>query len=515
MFVKNNGGGSTLCSCPCKRCINCSGLVPLGEISLHFLKHGIESSYTFWRFHGERSVVKAHRVNTSAECVDVNVEDAAENFEHVVDPSVNPTTTYGANENVGAGIGVNAGDGVDENAGTSRVDENAGTSRYNGATAVLELMKEFLLEGKSLPCKFPEVKKMIQELEPRYIKVFNDERKLTQVAQKTLRHFPIIERLRRFYSVPWIAEAILWHCKTQSGMNVMRHPVDSAAWQCADKFSLEFSKETRNVTLRIATDGFNPNGCFGLNYSCWPVILHPYNFAHSYCMLREFSMLALLISGPRAPGKDIDVYLQSLIDVLKQLWNVGAITYDAFTKTEFMMKARLLWSIRDFPALGTLSGCVTHGYYAFPTCGEYTVTEWPPFSKKICYMGRSATPWPLTGQRVEEMVHNMKCRQGKRKQPTKKCKIGSEYGTDEEEEVSKHCLFSRRSILYDLPNWSSNSIRHCTDVMHTEKNITEHIINTIMGNNKSKDGPNARTDLEAIRIKRKVWMQTDELTGKT
>ncbi|XP_026440660.1 uncharacterized protein LOC113339634 [Papaver somniferum] len=301
MFFKNNGGESTLFSCPCKRCINCNGLVPLGEISLHLLKHGIQSSNTMWRFHGERSVVKAHRGNTSAEGVDVNVEDAADNFEHVVDPSVNPTTTNGANENVGEGVGVNVGDRVDENAGTSRskrrqyLYERARQPLYdlcpkgkttlcasiclnniktqfgisdNGATAVLKLMKELLLEGNTLRCNFFEVKKMIQELgmdyitydacvndcilywkdrstlvkchvcqEPRYIKVFNDERKLTQVAQKTLRHFTIIERLRRFYSVPWIAEAILWHSKAHSDMNVMRHPVDSAAWRCADTFS--------------------------------------------------------------------------------------------------------------------------------------------------------------------------------------------------------------------------------------------------------------------------------------
>lgn len=76
-------------------------------------------------------------------------------------------------------------------------------------------MKELIPEGNTLRCKFPEVRKMIQELsmdyitydacvndcilywkdrstlvkyhvcqEPSYIKVFNDERKLTQVAKR-------------------------------------------------------------------------------------------------------------------------------------------------------------------------------------------------------------------------------------------------------------------------------------------------------------------------------------------
>lgn len=214
-------------------------------------------------------------------------------------------------------------------------------------------------------------------------------------------------------------------------------------------------------------------------------------------------------------------------------------TFDSFTKTEFCMKARLLWAIHDFPALGTLSGCVTHGYYACPTCGEYTVADWLPFSKKISYMGhrrwlpanhkfrddkthfsgtveRDAAPWPLTGLQVEEKVANIVIKKGKGKQPAVRGqKRKRQGGEQDEDDVHARTLFSRRSILYDLPNWSSNVVRHCIDVMHTEKNITEHLLNTLMGNVKSKDGPNARKDMESMGIRKKLWVTVDELTGKT
>lgn len=104
-------------------------------------------------------------------------------------------------------------------------------------------------------------------------------------------------------------------------------------------------------------------------------------------MKREFSILVLLISGPRAPGKYIDVYLEPLIEELIVLWNEGVLTYDSFSKTEFVMRARLLWAIHDYPALGTLSGCITHGYLACHHCGEGTRSDYLPFSRKICYMG--------------------------------------------------------------------------------------------------------------------------------
>ena len=48
-------------------------------------------------------------------------------------------------------------------------------------------------------------------------------------------------------------------------------------------------------------------------------------------------MLTLLITGPNAPGKDIDVFLRSLVNELKELWNVGMAMLDVATKMSFSM----------------------------------------------------------------------------------------------------------------------------------------------------------------------------------
>ena len=53
-------------------------------------------------------------------------------------------------------------------------------------------------------------------------------------------------------------------------------------------------------------------------------------------------MLSLLISGPKQPGNDLDVYLAPLIDDLKALWNVDIETYDAYRKETFNLRAVLL-----------------------------------------------------------------------------------------------------------------------------------------------------------------------------
>lgn len=104
----------------------------------------------------------------------------------------------------------------------------------------------------------------------------------------------------------------------------------------------KFSKELRNIFLGTATDGFNPRGIQTSSYSCWPVITVPYNLPSSLCMKREFHILSLLIPGPRAPGQDIDVFLEPLVDELKLLWEKGVPYYDMHERQSFTLKAMLI-----------------------------------------------------------------------------------------------------------------------------------------------------------------------------
>ena len=73
-------------------------------------------------------------------------------------------------------------------------------------------------------------------------------------------------------------------------------------------------------------------------------------------MKSKYSILCVLILGPRSPGNDIDIYLQPLIDELKLLWDSGVETYDASRNETFQMRAALMWTISDFPAYAMFSG---------------------------------------------------------------------------------------------------------------------------------------------------------------
>ena len=81
-------------------------------------------------------------------------------------------------------------------------------------------------------------------------------------------------------------------------------------------------------------------------------------------------MLTLLIPREAQPGIDIDVYMRPLVDELKELWEIGSLTYDASSGETFRMHAALLWTIHDWPAFGDLSGWRTKGHYACYTCND-------------------------------------------------------------------------------------------------------------------------------------------------
>ena len=122
----------------------------------------------------------------------------------------------------------------------------------------------------------------------------------------------------------------------------MHHPTDSFAWKIVDHKWPDFGCEPRNLCLALSVDGVNPFSNYSTQCSCWPVILATYNLPSWLVMKRKFMILTLLISGPKQPGNDIDVYLASLIDDLKKLWEVGVDVYDAYKKVLENMRSRMV-----------------------------------------------------------------------------------------------------------------------------------------------------------------------------
>ena len=325
--------------------------------------------------------------------------------------------------------------------------------------------------------------------------------------------------MKRFFASKKISEETQWHLlKRKAVENELSHPADGEAWKDFDRKYEWFAKDGRNIRLGLATDGFNPFGKMNSSYSMWPIFIIPYNFPPWECVEQSNFMMGLLIPGPSCPGKDLDVFLEPLIEELQELWK-GVSTFDALTGKDFDLHAVVIWCIHDYPALSTLSGRVTKGYYACVHCDKNPCSR--RIKNKICYIGhRRFLPWDhiwrtkkwfdgkedhlekpeefSTEELMQQLERVKDVRPGQHPQSKKR-----------KREVDGQC-WKRRSSLWDLPYWSNLKLRHNLDVMHIEKNICESIIGTFLGIiGKTKDTINARLDLEEMSIRKHLHLKRD------
>lgn len=179
-----------------------------------------------------------------------------------------------------------------------------------------------------------------------------DEIKKKKVPQKVLRYFPLKPRLKKLSMSKHTTTEIRWHKEKKVQIEgALRHPSDGESWKEFEKLHEKFDDDPRNVQLGLATHGLNPFGSMSNAYTMWPVLLVPYNLPPWKMMKPSFMLMSFLIPSPKAPGRDINVYLRPLINELKDLWDEGVQTYVASTEKVFQLHAAIMWTIHDFPPL--------------------------------------------------------------------------------------------------------------------------------------------------------------------
>ncbi|KAL2237855.1 UNVERIFIED_CONTAM: hypothetical protein Sindi_0977200 [Sesamum indicum] len=129
-----------------------------------------------------------------------------------------------------------------------------------------------------------------------------------------------------------------WHANHHTEDGSMYHPSDVEAWRHFDWTYPDFTAEPHNVRLGLCTDEFAPHGQYSLSYSCWSVILTPYNLPSGMCMSSEYMILTMVILGPSNLKRLINVYLEPLIEELQNLRHVGVLTHDSVKNEIFPMR---------------------------------------------------------------------------------------------------------------------------------------------------------------------------------
>ena len=65
-------------------------------------------------------------------------------------------------------------------------------------------------------------------------------------------------------------------------------------------------------------------------------------------MLFRSMMMPLLISGPKQPGNDIDVYLAPLFEDLIKLWEEGVEVFDAYRQEKITLRVMVMFKLMIF-----------------------------------------------------------------------------------------------------------------------------------------------------------------------
>ncbi|XP_073137591.1 uncharacterized protein [Henckelia pumila] len=332
---------------------------------------------------------------------------------------------------------------------------------------------------------------------------------------KQMYYFPLTPRLQRLYASDKTASHMSWNFTHVQESDLMTHHSDSLAWKHFDQTNPSFAIKSRNVRLGLSTDGFQPFGQSGQQYSSWPVILTPYNLPSWMCMKDGYMFLTVIVPGPSNPKDKLDVFLQPLVAELKDLWYNGAMTYDVHSKTNFTMRAALMWMSSDFSAYAMLFGWSTEGKLACPYCMDSSESFSLPYSGKTSWFDNHSKFLPmdhplrrnrhlfLSGQRFTNSTPPIKTGE-------QLLNDIDEYGflpayEVDADELNKEihtvasCGWRRRSILWELPYWSKNLIRHNLDVMHIEKNIFDNLFNTVMNvPRRTKDNEKSREDIKLL-----------------
>ncbi|GJT07094.1 putative reverse transcriptase domain-containing protein [Tanacetum coccineum] len=502
-----------LIPCPCTTCLNHIEHEE-EEVQFHLFKYGIDQSYTKWDKHGEKdeqATAAQIPVNATTEFVDdtdLNMEFGSQI------PTDGPTTVEMVNATKD---GFSAEDldkfqellldaekplykGCPDFTKLSAIVKLLNLKGKYGVcdkffTELLGLVKKMLPAGNEMVEKTYQAKKIMRMMGSGYKKIhvcsnncllyWKDDKDLTARQTCGISKWKVDNKTHKVYEnipakVMWITDGVL------------RHPADSQAWRTIDEKFPKIVEDPRNLRLGILADGVDVN-IGNRHHSVW---------------------LALTVIYNLPPWLWVD-------------------TYDASIKDNFNLCAIVLWTINDYPVLGTLCGCP---YIKFKGCVTISTIIKTILSeaKEGILLGTtriSPGPNPMTGEQIYNEVQHIENKWGKGKRTNNKAlenqedtrgkggKVQRQKRNTTEEDGSSSQVNRQNGVYWKKFNiwyrkiryWRHHSVPHCIDFMHVEKKVAESLVRTLLNVlGKMKDGVNALLDLAELGVKLELFAMQEE-----
>jgi hypothetical protein len=121
----------------------------------------------------------------------------------------------------------------------------------------------------------------------------------------------------------------------------------------------------------------------------------PYNLPHNKYLIEGFIFLALVIPSPKEQKKQMNIFLRSLMEELKELWQeIDA--YESYLKCRFKLYDAYLWSIHDYLAYDKFVDWCVHGRLNYPVCMDDSDAFRLQHDKKVNFFNCHQTFLPLS-----------------------------------------------------------------------------------------------------------------------
>ncbi|XP_050212799.1 uncharacterized protein LOC126664450 [Mercurialis annua] len=389
-------GAQIKCPCPKPKCRN-TAFRTVDEVEFHLYTDGFVSNYHVWTHHGEenrRVEVPVNVLQADNMWEHRNEDEGCSSFQRMVTDAGGPEVWTEEPPNAEAQKFYDMMRAAEEPIWP-------GNDRHSALSAAVNFL-EFKCRFQASDGLMNEMSEFVHQLLPKDNKLAKNSYSNKKLVRGLGLPVEVIDCCKNMCMIYWgddagltlckrlyasraTAKHMRWHAEHEMENGVMNHPSDSPAWKHFSELHQDFAAEVRNIILGLCTDGFQPFGAFGQQYSSWPVIVTPYNLPPGMAMKDEFMFLTVLVPGPNSPKGSLDIFLQPLIAELNHLWEFGTRTYDIHRRQNFQLKAALMWTINDFPAYSMLSGWSTSGKRACPHCMEETdAITLPKSGKQSC-----------------------------------------------------------------------------------------------------------------------------------
>ncbi|XP_027169665.1 uncharacterized protein LOC113769413 [Coffea eugenioides] len=294
-YAFQNSSINGMILCPCKEC-KCGVCITRENAELHLKVYGFVKGYTHWAAHGE--FVYSSAPKPTSYDISHGVRDELDDMHGLVHDAMGiPEQDY------------TRIDGTEYKSQLPNVEaekfynliDNSNKELYSGCKRfsklsfmirllhlkclgklsnkifdmLLDLLKEAFPDAMDgLPKSYYEAEKLMKELGLGYDKydACPNDCTLYWGVDARRKHCETCKESRWVKSENDSTGHMRWHAEGHTKDGNMRHPADSPSWQTFDFHHPEFSQDSRNVRLGLASDGFNPFKNMSSTHSTWPVM---------------------------------------------------------------------------------------------------------------------------------------------------------------------------------------------------------------------------------------------------